>query len=458
MLSRSLHRASTVYSSKLTRVQPIQNVYTSIRRLQTTQAEQGRSTDDPMPPPLKGIKILDLTRILAGPTATMLLADLGADVIKVEQIGKGDDTRTWNPPAAPLLPESQQPTKSTHLPAESAYYLAINRNKRSITVDFKSPKGLEIIRKLVAQSDVLVENFIAGKLSEFGLGWEDCKKINPRLIYASVTGYGQTGPFRQNAGYDVIIEGEAGLMHITGEPDRPPSKVGVAATDIATGLYTHGAIMAALISRQQTGKGVWIDANLFECQVAGLANIASNYLIAGKEATRHGTAHPSVVPYEVFPCKDGFIMIGAGNDKQFRTLCTKVLDVPSLPTDPKFITNAARVKNRDELIRIITDQFMKDDRDVWLERFKGTGVPHGPINNIQETFNHPQAIARKVAIEVDHPRAGKIKLVGPPISYNGQKMPVRRHPPWLSEHTDEVLSELGYIPEQIKELRDAGVV
>ncbi|KAL0066178.1 hypothetical protein AAF712_006803 [Marasmius tenuissimus] len=395
-----------------------------------------------MPPPLKGIKILDLTRILAGPTATMLLADLGADVIKVEQIGKGDDTRTWNPPAASLLPESQQPTKSTHLPAESAYYLAINRNKRSITVDFKSPKGLEIIRKLVAQSDVLVENFIAGKLSEFGLGWEDCKKINPRLIYASVTGYGQTGPFRQNAGYDVIIEGEAGLMHITGEPGRPPSKVGVAATDIATGLYTHGAIMAALISRQQTGKGVWIDANLFECQVAGLANIASNYLIAGKEATRH----------------DGFIMIGAGNDKQFRTLCTKVLDVPSLPTDPKFITNAARVKNRDELIRIITDQFMKDDRDVWLERFKGTGVPHGPINNIQETFNHPQAIARKVAIEVDHPRAGKIKLVGPPISYNGQKMPVRRHPPWLSEHTDEVLSELGYTPEQIKELRDAGVV
>ncbi|EEB90806.1 hypothetical protein MPER_10942, partial [Moniliophthora perniciosa FA553] len=234
--------------------------YTQLRRLQIPSSHSSNG----IPPPLQGIKVLDLTRILAGPTATMLLADLGADVIKVEQIGKGDDTRTWNPPAAPLLPQHQQPPGSEHLPPESAYFLAINRNKRSITVDFKSPQGLEILKKLVERSDVLVENFIAGKLSEFGLGWEDCKKINPRLIYTSITGYGQTGPYRQNAGYDVIIEGEAGLMHITGEPDRPPSKVGVAATDIATGLYTHGAIMAALIGRQTTGRACWIDANLFE--------------------------------------------------------------------------------------------------------------------------------------------------------------------------------------------------
>ncbi|KAK7021817.1 hypothetical protein VNI00_017261 [Paramarasmius palmivorus] len=423
------------------------------RFLHTTTSHGGG-----IPPPLQGIKILDLTRVLAGPTATMLLADLGADVIKVEQVGKGDDTRTWNPPAAPLLPSSSQPPGSENLPPESAYFLAINRNKRSITVDFKSPKGLEIIKKLVAQSDVLVENYIPGKLAEVGLGWEDCSKINEGLVYASITGYGQTGPYAKNAGYDVIIEGEAGLMHITGEPDRPPSKVGVAATDIATGLYTHGAIMAALLGRQKTGKGCWIDANLFECQIAGLANIASNYLIAGLEATRHGTAHPSVVPYQVFPCKDGFIMIGAGNDKQFKTLCTNVLSIPSLPTDPKFSSNAARVQNREELIRIIEGEFRKENRDFWLDRFKGTGVPHGPINNISQTFNHPQAVARGVALEVEHPRTGPIKLVSPPISYNGKKMQVRRPPPWLSEHTEEVLTELGYTKEEIQEMRKDGVV
>lgn len=234
-------------------------------RIPTRRNLQTRATHATgISPPLKGIKILDLSRVLAGPTCTLLLADLGADVIKVEQVGKGDDTRSWSPPAAPLL--SDQPSEAAHLPPESAYFLACNRSKRSITVDFKSVDGLEILRKLVAQSDILVENFIPGRLSEVGLGWEHCRKINDRLIYASITGYGQTGPFRSAAGYDVVIEGEAGLMHITGEPDRPPCKVGVAATDIATGLYAHGAIMAALISRQQTGKGVWIDCNLFETQ------------------------------------------------------------------------------------------------------------------------------------------------------------------------------------------------
>ncbi|KAF9485865.1 CAIB/BAIF family enzyme [Pholiota conissans] len=409
-----------------------------------------------IPPPLKGIRILDLTRVLAGPTATMLLADLGADVIKVEEVSRGDDTRSWSPPSAPLVETA--PSAAAHQPAESAYYLAVNRNKRSMTVNFKTAEGLDIVRKLVAKSDILVENFISGKLASMGLGWEDCQKINDRLIYASITGYGQTGPYATAAGYDVIIEAEAGLMHITGEPDRPPAKVGVAATDIATGLYAHGAIMAALLSRQKTGKGVWIDCNLFESQIAGLANIASNYLIAGKEAGRHGTAHPSIVPYQVFPCKNGFLMIGAGNDKQFKLLAENVLEDPQLVIDPKFATNDARVQNRTELIRIITDVLMQHDREHWLERFTGLGVPFGPINNIEQTFNHPQAIARKVTVEVDHARAGKIKLVAPAVTYNGQKMDVRLPPPWLSEHTTEVMEELGYSPEQITDLRVRGVI
>ncbi|KAF8895278.1 Hpt, histidine phosphotransferase protein [Infundibulicybe gibba] len=406
-----------------------------IRKYQTKPTTPALGNEG-IPPPLKGVRILDLTRVLAGPTATMLLGDLGADVVKVEEVIRGDDTRTWHPPAAPLAPTA--PAASAHQPPESAYFLSSNRNKRSITVNFKDPDGLEILHRLIKRSDVLVENFIAGKLAEMGLGWEDCRKINPGLIYASITGYGQTGPYRQAAGYDVIIEGEAGLMHITGEPDRPPCKVGVAATDIATGLYAHGAIMAALISRQQTGKGVWIDCNLFETQLAGLANIASNYLISGQEATRHGTAHPSVVPYQVFPCRDGFLMIGAGNNKQFKILAERALDRPQLASDPRFATNDARVANRTELVEAIEAALMQHDRQYWLERFTGLGVPFGPINNIKQTFEHPQAIARQVTVEVDHPRAGKIKLVGPAVSYNGQKMPVRRPPPWHSEHTMEV--------------------
>ncbi|THG98493.1 hypothetical protein EW026_g3699 [Hermanssonia centrifuga] len=370
------------------------------RLLQRAHYQTGTAGDgvsEGMPPPLRGIKILDLARVLAGPTATMLLADLGADVIKVEEVTRGDDTRSWSPPSAPKVDSAPAPS----LPAESAYFLACNRNKRSITVNFKQPEGLSILHKLVAQSDVLVENFIPGKLAELGLGWEECRKINPRLIYASVTGYGQTGPYRKAAGYDVIIEGEAGLMHITGEPGGPPCKVGVAVTDVATGLYAHGAIMAALISRQQTNKGVWIDCNLFESQLAGLANIASNYLIAEQEANRHGTAHPSIVPYQAFPCKDGFLMIGAGNDKQFKSLSNKILRRPELAADSKFSTNAARVSNRAEIVQIITDTLMQHERAHWLKEFEGLGVPFGPINNIKQTFEHPQAVARGATVEIE---------------------------------------------------------
>ncbi|KAH7099468.1 CAIB/BAIF family enzyme [Auriculariales sp. MPI-PUGE-AT-0066] len=406
----------------------------------------------PFAPPLAGIRVLDLTRVLAGPLSTMLLADLGADVIKVEEPSQGDDTRTWAPPVAPLTADA--PSASSHLPAESAYFLAANRNKRSLTLDLKSPEGLKIARQLARTSDVLVENFVVGKLAKLGLGYEALSAENPGLVYVSITGYGQTGPYAGNAGYDVIIEGEAGLMHITGEPDGPPCKVGVAATDVATGLYAHGAVMAALLSRAKTGRGCWVDVNLFESQIAGLANIASNYLIAGKEASRHGTSHPSIVPYQVFPCSDGFIMIGAGNDRMAET----ILEQPELAQDERYATNAARVANRAELVDLIEKKFRTKSRDEWLARFKGLGIPHGPINNISQTFEHPQTIARGLVQEVQHPRAGPVKLVGPAVSYNGQRMPVKRPPPWLSQHTDEILAELGYDKETITDLRRKKVV
>ncbi|KAF8330580.1 CAIB/BAIF family enzyme [Cantharellus anzutake] len=412
-----------------------------------------------IPPPLRGTRIVDLTRVLAGPTATMLLADLGADVIKIEEVKCGDDTRSWFPPSAALLPAESQPPNTSHLPPESTYFLSVNRNKRSCTINFKHPDGLSVLYDLIKTADVLVENFIPGKLAEIGLGWEDCKRINDRLIYASISGYGQTGPYAKNAGYDVVIEAEAGLMHITGEPDGMPNKVGVAVTDISTGLFAHGAILAALLSRQQTGKGVWIDCNLFETQISGLANVASAYLIASKEGGRHGTSHPSIVPYQVFPCKDGYLMIGAGNDRQFTKLAENVLNLHELTTDPRFASNSSRVAHREELVKIITDAFMKHNTDHWLRAFQGQGIPFGPINNISQTFSHPQAIARRVTVEVDHPRAGKLKLTAPPVSYNGKKMPVRTPPPYLSEHTEEVLTrDLGYSKERFNELRRLGVV
>ncbi|KZS87293.1 CAIB/BAIF family enzyme [Sistotremastrum niveocremeum HHB9708] len=386
----------------------------------------------------------------------MLLADLGADVIKIEEVARGDDTRSWSPPFANVV--SDAPATSSHLPPESAYFLSVNRNKRSCTLNFKHPKGLEVLRRLIASSDVLVENFISGKLASMGLGYEDCQKINPRLIYTSITGYGQTGPYATAAGYDVIIEGEAGLMHITGEPDRSPVKVGVAATDIATGLYAHGAIMAALISRQQTGKGAWIDCNLFESQLAGLANIASNFLISGQEASRFGTAHPSIVPYQAFPCLDGFLMIGAGNDKQFRILTEDILERPSLSSDERFLTNSLRVANRAVLVEIISKALQEHSRDHWIARFTGKGVPFGPINNIAQTFSHPQAVARGSTVEIQHPRAGPIKLVAPAVTYNGKRMPVKRPPPWLSQHTFEVLLELEFSEKEIALMKEEGIV
>ncbi|KAI8970226.1 CoA-transferase family III domain-containing protein [Mycotypha africana] len=402
--------------------------------------------------PLQGVRVLDLTRVLAGPYCTMMLGDLGADVIKVEHPEGGDDTRAWGPPFA----ENADPNDKEH--GESAYFLCANRNKKSITVNMKSAGGRQLLHDLVKQSDILVENYLPGKLEKMGLGFKQLAEINPRLIYASITGYGQTGPYSVRPGYDVIIEAEAGLMHITGEPTGPPVKVGVAITDLTTGLYAQNAILAALIHREVTGKGQHIDCSLIESQVASLVNIASNYLIGGQEAKRMGTSHPSIVPYQVFSTKDSFVMIGAGNDGQFVKLCTRI-GLDHLAEDTRFKHNKDRVKNRQQLVKLLEKRLQEEDSSFWLEKLTGAGFPFAPINNIAQTFDHPQLKARGLVQEIEHERAGKIKLVGPPVKYSNAKTGIRLPPPLLGAHTNEILSEvLCYSKDKIQKLREEGSI
>ncbi|XP_065521792.1 succinate--hydroxymethylglutarate CoA-transferase isoform X4 [Lathamus discolor] len=324
--------------------------------------------------PLDGVKILDLTRVLAGPFATMNLGDLGAEVIKVERPGAGDDTRAWGPP---------------FIGTESVYFLSVNRNKKSIAINLKDSKGAKLIRELAAVSDVFVENYIPGKLAEIGLGYEDIQKIAPHIVYCSITGYGQTGPMVQRGGYDSIAAAVSGLMHITGHEDGEPVRAGVAMTDLATGLYTYGAIMAGLLQRYKTGKGLHIDCNLLSSQVACLTHVAANYLNCKIEGKRWGTAHGSIVPYQAFKTKDGYIVVGAGNDQQFVTVC-KILNLPEVSKDSRYKTNTDRVKNRKKLIDILSTRFSEKATIEWLQLFEGSGVPYGPINNIQQVFSDPQ--------------------------------------------------------------------
>ncbi|ORZ19986.1 CoA-transferase family III domain-containing protein [Lobosporangium transversale] len=401
------------------------------------------------PGPLHGIRVLDLTRVLAGPYCTQLLGDLGAEVIKVENPNGGDDTRAWGPPFAKNFDGTE---------TESAYFLSVNRNKKSITVNIRSGAGRQLIYDLVKKADVFIENYIPGKLADMGLGYSDLSALNPRLVYASITGYGQTGPYSSRPGYDVMIEAEAGLMFITGEEHGPPVKVGVAVTDLTTGLYAHASILAALFARNRTGRGQHVDCSLLESQVATLANIGSSYLIAGKEAKRMGTAHPSIVPYQVLQTRDSHIMIGAGNDGQFRTLC-KVLQLDTLADNPRYKTNRDRVSNRDELIQILTNRLKSENKSFWMKALEGRGVPFAPINNIADTFAHPQVLARGMVQEVEHPKAGKIKLCGPPVKYSDTKPTIRTPAPLLGEHTDEVLADiLGYDESTILDLKQKNAV
>lgn len=413
------------------------------------------STAAPQPDtlPLAGIRVLDMTRVLAGPYCTQILGDLGAEVIKVEHPVRGDDTRAWGPPYA----KYKDGTKEG--PGESAYYLAVNRNKKSIGLSFAHKSGVEILHKLAKQCDVLVENYLPGSLKKYNMDYETLSSINPKLIYASVTGYGQTGPYSNRAGYDVMVEAEMGLMHITGSRDGPPVKVGVAVTDLTTGLYTSNAIMAALLARARTGKGQHIDACLSDCQVATLSNLASSALISGeKDSGRWGTAHPSIVPYRSYKTLDGDILFGGGNDRLFGVLCDK-LGHPEWKTDPRFVTNSLRVKHREELDSMIEEITKQKTTQGWLEIFEGSGMPYAAVNDIQGTLNHPHVQARGMVKEIEHPACGPIKLVNTPVKYSHATPGIRTPPPTLGQHTDEILREyLQFDDEHIARLKQEGVV
>jgi len=394
--------------------------------------------------PLSHIRVLDLSRIMAGPWATQVLADLGADVIKVERPGVGDDTRTWGPPF--LKDAYGQPTK------EAGYYLSVNRGKRSITLELDKPEGQAVVRALAARSDIVLENFKVGTLRRFALDYESLKAVNPRIIYCSVTGFGQTGPKREAAAYDFMIQAMGGLMSITGEPDREPMKVGVAVTDLFAGQNAVIAILAALQARTQTGKGQHLDISLFDSQVGMLANVASNYLIAGSLPQRYGNAHANIVPYQSFQARDAWFVIAVGNDKQFARLC-EITGKSELAQDSHFVTNSGRVEHRDELIALLKPVFLEKTSSEWLSVLEGAGIPCGPLNTFDKVFAEPQVEAREMLIHMEHPEIGDLTLVGSPLKFSETPVEYRLPPPRLGEYTEEILTDrLGYSNTRIQEL------
>lgn len=369
--------------------------------------------------PLSGLRVIELARILAGPWAGQTLADLGAEVIKVES-PEGDDTRRWGPPFV-----EREGDRS------AAYFHACNRGKKSVTADFRTPEGQAFVRDLVRDADVVIENFKVGGLRKYGLDHDSLMKLNPRLIYCSITGFGQTGPYAPRAGYDFIIQGMSGLMSVTGEPDRQPQKVGVAVTDIFTGIYAATAILAALHQRNRTGRGQHIDMALFDVATAIMANQAMNYLVSGKAPSRMGNAHPNIVPYSVFDCADGWIIIATGNDAQYRRLCD-LLDLAALATDPRFATNADRVANREELTALITDATRQRRRDELLSACEAAGIPAGPINDMRDVFADPQIVARAMRIEPEG-----IPGVRSPFRFSDAELSLDRASPRLGSHDAE---------------------
>ena len=411
-----------------------------------------------MPGPLSHIKVLDMSRVLAGPWCGQLLADLGAEVIKIErppdaQGGGGDDTRAWGPP---YLKDTQG--RDT---GEAAYYLSANRGKQSLTLDISKPQGQEVIHRLAARADVLIENYKTGQLLKYGLDYASLKALNPRLIYCSITGFGQTGPYAHRAGYDYIIQGMGGLMSITGErddlPGGGPQKVGVAVADLMTGMYAGVAILAALASREQTGAGQSIDMALLDTQIAMLANMNMNYLTSGQSPVRAGNAHQNLVPYQVFECADGHVIIAAGNDAQYARFCVAGGE-PQLATDPRFAVNPQRVRNREVLIPLLAAMVKKRSRLAWMEGLEALGVPCGPINTIADAFADPQVLARGLRIDLPHPAAGSIPMVANPIKYSGTPLEYNAPPPMLGEHSDAVLRSLHYGEAEIAQLRAAGIL
>ncbi|HHL42467.1 MAG TPA: CoA transferase [Hellea balneolensis] len=399
--------------------------------------------------PLNGIKVLDLSRVLAGPWAGQVLADMGADVIKVERPDHGDDTRNWGPPFMTNM--SGVPTR------EAAYFHCANRAKRSITIDFALRKGQDIIHELLANTDILIENYKSGTLAKYGLDFETLHQNFPKLIYATITGFGTNGPYKNRAGYDFMIQGMAGLMSVTGEPSSDPQKVGVALTDVLTGLYTSNAILGALYHREHSGLGQHIDIALMDVAVACMANQAQNYLASGIAPKRMGNAHPNLVPYNVFRTSDGHIIIAVGNDKQFAKLA-QMMGQKAWAVDPRFKTNAARIKNREQLIGLMRQILRTRRRDDWLSDLHDAGIPCGPINDMADVFADKQVIARGLKVRIPHPELGPVSYVKSPINYSETKQEFNTPAPRLGEHTKEILKEIGYTAKQIDRLKQDGVL
>jgi crotonobetainyl-CoA:carnitine CoA-transferase CaiB-like acyl-CoA transferase len=377
--------------------------------------------------------VLDLTRVLAGPYCTMILGDLGAEILKVEAPGGSDETRYWGPPFKNGV---------------SAYFLCTNRNKKSMTVNLKTEEGKEIIKKLVKKSDVVIHNFKTGTMEKFGLGYEDLFNINPSIIYCSITGFGETGPYKNLPGYDFIIQAISGLMSITGNEQTGPIKVGVAITDILTGLYACIGIQAALYEREKSGIGQKLDLSLFDSAISSLVNVASNYLISGKIPKRLGNIHPNIVPYQTFKTLDGEMVIAVGNDKQFQTLCS-ILGLKDVLEDERFTTNAKRVEHRGHLIPLLQEALKKKPTAYWQKACNENGIPCGPINNLDQLFQDPQVKERQLLVTVEHPIAGNINLVGSPLKFSKTPIRIRLHPPMPGEHTEKILKDLEYSIEDI---------
>ncbi len=403
---------------------------------------------------LDGVRVLDLSRILAGPWATQVLADFGAEVIKVERPGVGDDTRSWGPPY--LKDADGNDT------AESAYYLCTNRGKRSVAIDFTQPEGQALIRALVSRCDVLVENYKVGGLSKYGLDFAAVQAINPRLVYCSITGYGQDGPYAQRAGYDAAIQAIGGLMSVTGEPDGAPGagpqKVGVAATDLMTGMYAATAILAALRHAERTGQGQQIDLALLDTQVAWLANQASNYLVGGVVPGRQGTAHPNIVPYQVMPAADGYFMLAVGNDGQFARLC-EVIGEPQLAGDPRYASNNARVAHRAELVPYLQQRLRARPLAEWLDALEKAVVPANPVNRIDQVFDDAQVRARGLQIRLPHAGGGEVAMVRNPLRFSATPLQYSQAAPVLGQHTAQVLEEvLAIDAARLQQLKATGVI
>jgi crotonobetainyl-CoA:carnitine CoA-transferase CaiB-like acyl-CoA transferase len=395
-------------------------------------------------PPLSNIKVLDLSRVLAGPWCAQTLADLGADVWKVEEPARGDDTRAWMPP---------------EIDGESTYYMSANRSKRSIAIDLKHPDGQRIVREMAGKADVLVENYKKGTLERFGLGYEALAPLNPRLIYCSISGYGRTGPRADEPGYDFAIQAESGLMSITGEPGGAPMKHGMAISDLVTGMGAAQAVLAALLARERTGKGQLIDVALLDCAIALLANMASGHIVTGDEPPRLGNAHPSLAPYQMFETSDGDFVLAVGNDGQFRALCDKIIGRPDLSADPRFSTSRGRVIHRDALIPELAAAFRTRPTAEWIAALQREKVPCGQVRNLTQVFRSPEVAARGLVAEVPDARHGTLKLMRSPLGLRGTPPREPSAPPRLGEHTDILLREvLGLNAREVKALRACGAV